>query len=132
MSPGLLVAWVITLFGMVAGGAIAAACFVVTLQPQTMALWAVFIFCVGAGLTTGLTAARRLDAAPLMLVTGIFLIVLGLAAGGVALASLLNFWSGGPMTLHLWALFAGSLPVGILLAQSGNTMSHLDPAAQRE
>jgi hypothetical protein len=132
MSPGLLVAWVITVFGMIAGGAIAASSFVATLQPQAIALWIVFIFCIGAGITTGLTLAVRTDAGPLMSVTGYFLIVLGLGAGGIALAILLNIVAGGLASLQLWLLFAGCLPVGILLAYSGGAMAKLDPAAQRE
>ena len=132
MSPGLLVAWIVTLFGMIAGGAIVAGSFLPELQPQALALWLVFLFCIGAGLTAGLTLAARTAAAPLMLATGYFLIVLGLAAGALALASLLNFWNAGLAGLQLWMLFAGSLPAGILLAHSGGAMAKLDPAAQRE
>lgn len=132
MSPGLLVAWVVTLFGMIAGAAIAASSLLPALQPQSPALWMVFLFCIGAGLAAGLTLARRTAAAPLMLATGYFLIVLGLAAGGLALASLLDFWRAGLASLQLWMLFAGSLPAGILLAHSGGAMAKLDPAAQRE
>jgi len=132
MSPGLLIAWVITVFGMIAGGAIAVSSFTPALQPQAIALWVVFIFCISAGITTGLTLAARTAAAPLMTATGYFLIVLGLAAGGIALAILLNIIAGGLASLQLWLLFAGCLPVGIVLAYGGSAMAKLDPAAQRE
>ena len=128
MSPGLLVAWIVTLFGMIAGAAIVGAQFRTELLPQVMALWLVFLFCIGAGVTAGLMFAPRSEAAPLMMGTGYFLILLGLTAGALALASLLNLVSVG-FGLPLWLLFAGCLPVGILLAHSGHAMA---PVAQRE
>lgn len=132
MSPALLVAWVVTVFGMIAGGAIAASSFLPSLQPQALGLWLVFMFCIGTGLTTALTMAERVEASPLLVATGYFLMVLGLAAAGMALAALLNFWGSGLASLQLWILFAVSVPVGILLAYGGNAMARLDPAAQRE
>ncbi len=128
MSPGLIVAWIVTLFGMIAGSAIVAGQFVPQLLAQTMALWAVFLFCTGTGLTAALMFAPRSEAAPLMTGAGYFLILLGLAAGGMALAALLNFFTAG-FTLPLWLLFVGCLPAGILLAHGGQTMGQ---AAQRE
>lgn len=128
MSPGLLVAWIVTLFGMIAGVAIVGAQFRPEMLAQMMALWLVFLFCIGTGVTTGLMFAPRSESAPLMLGTGYFLILLGVAAGALALAGLLNFLTVG-FGLPLWLLFAGCLPVGILLAHSGHAMA---PAPQRE
>ena len=128
MSPGLLVAWIITLFGMIAGAAIIAAQFLPQLLAQVIALWVVFLFCTGAGLTAGLMFAPRSEAAPLMLATGYFLLLLGVTAGALALAGLLSLFDVG-FGLPLWLLFACCLPAGILLAHSGQAMA---PAAQRE
>jgi hypothetical protein len=128
MTPGLFVAWIISHFGLIAGGALLATAFFPNLLAHTLALWLVFVFCVGAGITTALMAASREAAGSLLVILGYALILLGLAAGGLALAALLNFWAAGVAGLSLWALFVGSTPVGLMLAYSGGAMSKANVA----
>lgn len=129
MSPGLLVGWIVTAFGATAGGSILAAYFLPELMPRLFALWIVFPLCMGIGLATAMMFASRAGAAPLMRLAGHFLAILGVVAGALAMAALLNLWTTSLPIGPLWFLLAAAMPVGLMLFNAGKIVSE---AGQRE
>jgi hypothetical protein len=129
MSPGLLIGWIVTAFGAVAGAAILAAYFVDNLMPKVFALWIVFPVCIGIGLFIAMMFAARTGAAPLMRLTGHFLAVLGVVAGALALAAIINLWTTPYPTGPLWFLLAIAMPIGLMLHNAGRIVTE---AGQRE
>ncbi|MBL8519889.1 MAG: hypothetical protein JNK75_04390 [Betaproteobacteria bacterium] len=129
MSPGLLIGWIVTGFGAVAGAAILGAYFMPDLMPKVLALWIVFPICIGVGLFTAMMFAHKAGAAPLMRITGHYLAILGVVAGALALAALVNLWSTPYPTGPLWFLLVIAMPAGLLLYNSGKLVME---AGQRE
>jgi hypothetical protein len=130
MSAGSLVGGIVTLFGAIAGAALIAAGLDGEWQFSLLEAWIVFVVCFGTGILTLLSFARR-DHAPLALrAPGALALVLGLAAGGVALAKTLGLLGAGP-TASLWAICALCLPAGILLMNGAAALRRQSPGAAR-
>jgi hypothetical protein len=129
MSPGLLIGWIVTGFGVFAGGAILAAYFIDNLMPKVLALWVVFPVCIGIGLFIAMMFAARSGASPLMRLTGHFLAVLGVTAGAMGLAAIVDLWSTPHPTGPLWILLALAMPIGLVLHNAGRIV---DEAGQKE
>ena len=129
MSPGLLIGWIVTAFGAIAGGAILGAYFMPDLMPKVFALWLAFPICIGVGLSIAMMFAARAGAAPLMRLTGHFLAILGVLAGALAMAALINLWSTPYPTGPLWFLLVVAMPVCLMLFNSGKLVTE---AGQRE
>ncbi len=129
MSPGLVIGWIVTAFGVVAGCAILGAYFIPDLMPKVFPLWIAFPLCIGTGLFTAMMFAAKAGAAPLMRLTGHFLAILGVVSGALAMAALVNVWSTPYPTGPLWFLMVIAMPVGLLLFNSGKLVTE---AGQRE
>lgn len=119
MSVGALVGAIITVFGAIAASALFAAHFVPGLAASVVGLWIVFICGFSIGLTSVFMFGETAQAGSIMYASGVFCTVLGLLAGGVALAALLGMLIV-PSSLHLWLLMIVVLPLGVLLVISGN------------
>ncbi|HEY4374794.1 MAG TPA: hypothetical protein VGN52_22930 [Burkholderiales bacterium] len=121
MSAGVLVGSVITLFGAIAGGALVAQGVHPDLGVNELQTWIVYVLCFGAGVLM-LMAFSRLASTPLLMqLPGALAILLGLIAGGAALAKALGLLPPGDST-SLWALLILSTPPGVLLLTGASAL----------
>jgi len=124
MSAGSLVGGIVTLFGAIAGAALVAKGVNPELQVDPIQAWVIFLLCYGAGVLMLLSFARHAHTPTAMQWPGAIAILLGLAAGGVALAKALGLLSGGP-TASLWAIFVITLPAGVLLLHGASALRNV-------
>lgn len=122
MSAGALTGIAITLFGAVAGVALFAAHYVPGLMSSLGALWVVYVCCFCAGPVIAFMFCGSTVASTLLRTSAGFSIVLGLAAAGLAMASLLGL-AAITMALNLWLLAAVSLCAGIALVAGAGLMA---------
>lgn len=114
MSAGVLVGSVVTLFGAIAGAALVAQGIHPEFAVNELQTWIIYVLCFGAGVLM-LMAFSRLASTPLLMqLPGALAILLGLVAGGAALAKAIGLLPAGD-SASLWALFLLSTPPGVLL-----------------
>jgi len=121
MSAGSLVGAIVTLFGAVAGSALVAKGVNAELPVDTVQAWVIFVLCYGAGVLMLLSFARHAHTPAAMQWPGAVAVLLGVAAGGAALGKALGLLPHGP-TGSLWAIFALTLPAGVLLLHGASAL----------
>ena len=129
MSAGSVVGSIVMLFGAIAGAALIAAGVDIRWQVSTFEAWIIFVVCFGIGILTLISFARREHAPAALQAPGALALLLGLAAGGVALAKTLGALPAGP-TASLWAICALCLPAGILLMHGASALRNLSMEAK--
>jgi hypothetical protein len=120
MSIGTLAGMVITLFGAIAGAAlagVAAGMFAATSQWE---LWTAFLLCFGGGALMSMWLSP--NPAGLLKGSGMYALLLGLACGGAALAGAVGIFAAAGSRASLWALFALCVPAGLVLFYCGNAL----------
>jgi hypothetical protein len=127
MSAGSLVGGIVTLFGAIAGGALVAQGIQPDLPVQPVAAWIIFLLCYGIGVLMLLSFARNSHTPAAMQWPGALAILLGVIAGGVALAKVVGLLPPGH-SASLWAVFIIALPPGVLLLQGASALRN-HPAA---
>ena len=121
MSAGSLIGGIVTLFGAIAGGALVAKGINPDLPVDPIQAWVIFVLCFGAGVLMLLSFSRNAGTSAAMQWPGAVAIILGVIAGGIALAKTLGAIPPGG-NASLWALFALSLPPGVLLMHGAAAM----------
>jgi hypothetical protein len=129
MSAGSLVGGIVMLFGAVAGAALIAAGVDTQWRVSTFETWIIFVVCFGIGILTLISFARREHTPIALQAPGALSVLLGLTAGGVALAKTLGLLAAGP-TASLWAISALCLPAGVLLMHGASALRHLSTPAK--
>ncbi len=127
MSVGALAGLTVTLFGAIAGGALAAVAAGLIPAASQWELWAIFVSCFGGGVLLCLWLAPQ--PAAVLRASGFFALLLGLASGGLALAGTLGMAliSASASRASLWALFILCLPAGLLLVYGAGMLGSRQP-----
>ena len=121
MSAGTLVGGVVTLFGAIAGAALVAQGIHPDLGVNETQTWIIYVLCFGGGVLMLMAFSRHASTPLAMQAPGSLAILLGLIAGGAALAKALGMLPPGS-SASLWALFVLSLPPGILLLTGASAL----------
>ena len=114
MSAGTLVGGIVTFFGAVAGAALVAQGVHPDLGVNETQTWIIYVLCFGAGVLMLLAFPRQASTPLAMQLPGVIAIILGIVAGGAALAKAIGLLPPGSHA-SLWALFILSIPPGVLL-----------------
>ena len=123
MSAGSLAGLIVTLFGAVAGGALAAVAAGLIPAGSQWELWTIFIVCFAGGVM--LTLWFSAEPAVTLKLCGGYALLLALASGGLALGAALGAApaTGASSRATLWTLFVLCLPAGLVLMYSGGALA---------